>query len=277
MGQLTQKEFDLLRHLIKTRVGITLHPRKRAVLGRKMAGRLQTAGHSSFLGYIRHLSRPEGEGELRALINQVTIDQTSFFRGDRQFELLRERVLPALFSRRREGGAIRLWSAGCSSGQEPYSVAMLFQEALRGMSPMDVKILATDVDSESLKSAWRASYSSEGVADVPGYYFSKYFFRESGPQGPRYRIVDRVREKVVFRRLNLKDTPYPLRGPMDVILCRNVMIYFKAPLKKKIMAEFYRLLADDGYLCLGGSESLLGVDDRFVLVGQAVYQKRTRP
>jgi chemotaxis protein methyltransferase CheR len=271
---LNEQEFELLRHLLRKKVGITPHPRKRDLLGRKMLALAKAGGHSSWIGYIRHLARPSGEADLRALINLITIDKTSFFRGDRQFEILRETVLPSLLARRAGSGRFRAWSAGCSSGQEPYSVAMLLLEALRSLSFNDVKILATDVDSDSLKAAWRARYPLETVQGVPDYYFSKYFFKETAPKGTFFRVVDQARKLVVFRRLNFTATPYPIRGPFDLILCRNVMIYFKAPLKRKIILELHRLLAEDGVLCLGGSESLLGVDDRFVLTGQAIYRKR---
>lgn len=271
---LHETEFELFKNLIKKRTGITLKHSKRQSFGRKLAARLEVLGITSFTGYYRLVKSEKGADELRELINLITIGQTSFFRGDRQFALLSSHVLPDIVKKNRRLKRMRIWSAGCSKGHEPYSLAMLIQDEAKGALTWDIRILATDIDSDSLKKAYRGRYNKEEISLVPEEYAKKFLSRDRKSEASAYVVKDRIRKNLVFRRLNLLEFPYPLTGPVDMILCRNVMIYFSTAVKKQIMTEFLRLLPDGGYLCLGASKSLLGIDDRFSLIGHAVYQKK---
>lgn len=269
---LPEIEFELFRNFLKKKTGITIRPSKRRAFSRKLVKRVKALGMTSFTTYYRMLKSEDGANELRILINQVTIDLTRFFRGDSQFALLASDILPGIMRNNNSTRCIRVWSAGCSRGHESYSLAMMIREAARETITWDIKILATDIDSDSLKFAHRGRYNSEEMANVPDEYIEKYF-RVDNKSG--YGVFkDLLKKNVVFRRLNLLEFPYPLRGPMDMIFCRNVMIYFSPTSKKKIMNEFLRLLPAGGYLCLGSAESLLGIDDRFSLIGHAVYRKK---
>ncbi len=271
---LSETEFELFQTLIQNRTGISLKTTKRQAFGRKLAKRLEAMGMTSYTSYYRMLKAGKSPEELRALINQVTIDQTSFFRAGAQFDLLAREVVPAIARKRQSLRQIRLWSAGCSRGHEPYSLVMMLMEAVRELITWDLKILATDIDSDSLKWAYRGKYTPEEIGHIPEGYVPRYFRVESRAGKRMFITKERLRKYLTFRRLNLLEFPYPLKGPMDMIFCRNVMIYFSKAQKQQIMGEFLRLLPVGGYLCLGASESLIGIDDRFALIGHAVYQKR---
>ncbi|MFC1837476.1 CheR family methyltransferase [Thermodesulfobacteriota bacterium] len=277
LSRFSEKEFDLYRNFVKKKLGISLRPERRLFLGRKMAPRLQKLGLESYTLYYRHLQKPEGRKELQHLINIVTIGQTGFFRGIRQFELLRDQIIPDIFQRKMMKKQIRIWSAGCSTGQEPYCLAVLMEKiAPSDLSSWDIKILATDVDTNLLKIAFRGEYSEDVVSDVPPEYLLRFFSVVKRMNKKIYTVKEGPRSRLVFRKLNLVQTPYPLHGPLDLILCRNVMIYFDALIKKKIVDEFHRLLGENGYLCFGFSESLLGKDSRFTLIRSSVYRKKNR-
>ena len=274
LSEISEKDFDLFRSLVKGKVGISIRQGKRKMLGLKLARRLQDLGLSSYFDYYCYLLRPEGVRELQHLINIVTIDQTSFFRGERQFEILRERILPEVVRRKIEKKRIRIWSSGCSTGQEPYSLAMLVYEMDNVDISWNIKILATDANTYSLKIAYFGKYRGDQVAEVPPAYLAKYFHKESNEGEEVFRIKESLKKRLVFRRLNLLVSINRLKGPIDLILCRNVMIYFDSATKKKIIDQFYHLLEPEGYLCLGLSESLLGIDDRFSLIERATYRKK---
>ncbi|WP_035219749.1 CheR family methyltransferase [Desulfatibacillum aliphaticivorans] len=271
---LSETEFELFRTLLQNKTGILLKAARRQTLGRRLAKRMEALGMSSYTAYYRMLKAGKNDEELRALINHVTIDQTSFFRAGPQFDLLAGRIIPEIMQKNYGLKQMRIWSAGCSRGHEPYSVAMMLQQAVRELVSWDVKILATDIDSDSLKYAFRGRYTANEMSHVPEDYATRFFKPQRHGGKKLYAVKDGLRKHILFRRLNLLESPYPIKGPMDVILCRNVMIYFSRTQKQQIMGEFLRLLPIGGYLCLGASESLIGIDDRFSLIGHAVYQKQ---
>ena len=274
LSEISEKDFDLFRSLIKKEVGISLRHSKKKMLGLKLSRRLQDLGLSSYFDYYHYILKPESVKELQCLVNIITIDQTSFFRGEKQFELLRERILPELVQRKTEKKRIRIWSAGCSTGQEPYSLAMLVYEMDNVDISWDIKILATDANTYSLKIAYFGRYESDQVSDVPSDHLIKYFRREISEGEEAFRIKKSLKERLIFRRLNLLVSINQLKGPIDLIFCRNVMIYFDSATKKRIIDQFYQLIEPEGYLCLGLSESLLGIDDRFSLIEKAIYRKK---
>ena len=274
LSEISEKDFDLFRSLIKKEVGISLRHSKKKMLGLKLSRRLQDLGLSSYFDYYHYILKPESVKELQCLVNIITIDQTSFFRGEKQFELLRERVLPELVQRKAEEKRIRIWSSGCSTGQEPYSLAMLVYEMDNVSISWDIKILATDANTQSLKIAYLGKYRADQVAEVPSDYLIKYFRKEISEGEEVFRIKKSLKQRLIFRRLNLLKSINQLKWPIDLIFCRNVMIYFDFATKKKIIDQFYNLLEPEGYLCLGLSESLLGIDDRFSLIERAIYRKK---
>ncbi|MEW5736506.1 MAG: protein-glutamate O-methyltransferase CheR [Thermodesulfobacteriota bacterium] len=270
LGEISEEEFAVFVHFLKKTVGVSPPGRKRRSFGRRLKDRAEALGFENYITFYRFLRTKEGAAELSALIDFITIDQSSFFRGDQQMTLLARKVFPELCSAGPK--RLRIWSAGCARGQEPYTLSMLLAD-LSATRSVDYKILATDIDRASLTAASRAVYGPEAVKGVPARFLKLYFTREKSPKGGVYRVREEVKGRVMFRLLNLMETPYRLHGPIDMILCRNVMIYFDAADKKRIIEEFHRLLPAGGALCLGGAESLIGIDDRFTLLSHAVYRK----
>lgn len=271
--QLSEKDFNFFQKLVKSKVGISIRPGKKNNLGVKLAHRLRQLELTSYFDYYRYLLKPEGIKELRHLINTVAIDTTEFFREERQFNFLREHILPELIQQKNKKQRIRIWSSACSTGQEPYSIAMLVTEIAGIDMSWDIKILATDINTYSLKIAYLGRYSKRQVEDVPAKYLKKYFRKESVGQEEFFQIKESLKKRLIFRRLNLLMSINRIRGPVDIIFCRNVMIYFDAKTKKLISGQLYHLLRPKGYLCLGLSESLLGIDNQFKLIESSIYRK----
>lgn len=272
---MSQREFELLRSFIHDRVGICFPNEKRVILQRKLAARLNRLGLTSFNEYYRYLIYyKEGGLELRQLINTITIDQTAFFRHPEQFEVLGNIVLPEIVTQRNGTKKLRIWSAGCAKGQEAYSISMVVNEMTGGGDAWDVKILASDIDTDVLKFAYRGKYPEEYVQRIPLEYLNRYFERGTGEDSGLFFVKDTLRKKMLFRRLNLCRFDFSIKSPVDVIFCRNVMIYFDTKTTKKLIYNFFNVLKPAGFLFLGISESLFGLDERFVSLGKSVYRKK---
>jgi chemotaxis protein methyltransferase CheR len=271
---LSRTEFELFRRLINKHAGISLSPRNLATLQRKLSSRMNQLGLDSYRAYHKHLLHDKDGGlELRQLINKITIDQTAFFRHKRQFEHMANIVLPQIAAHKITK-KLRIWSAGCATGEEAYSIAMIVDDALATEEDWDIKILGTDIDTDALKLAYKGSYPNRDIEGIPTEYLKRYFIEGEGRDKGLYIAKEQLKKNIVFRRLNFMSAEFPFKSPVDIIFCRNVMIYFDSQFKKKLIAGFYRLLDTDGFLCIGASESLIGVDKRFALVGHSTYQKQ---
>lgn len=272
---LSEREFELFRHLVKKHTGISFARTKKAILQRKLASRVNSLGLESYGEYYLYLLRDkEGGGELRQLINTITVDQSAFFRHPKQFELLANVVLPQVAIQKNTTKKLRIWSAGCATGQEAYSVAMVVNEMFKEDHTWDIRILASDIDTNALKLAYKGLYPEKSIQQVPTEYLNRYFRRGAGEDSGFFLVREALKKRLLFRRLNFVDFDFPFRSPVDIIFCRNVMIYFDIEVKKRLIDNFFRLLERDGFLYLGASESLIGVDDRFELVGHFTYQKK---
>ncbi len=269
----TDEDFRYLRDRVTAASGIRLPDTKRELLYGRLARRLRALGLKSFAEYCERLRCDETGEELIQLINAVTTNLTAFFREGHHFDYLRSVLLPALRQARAGTRRLRLWSAGCSRGAEPYSLAMTVCDVFPPGCGWDVKILATDIDSEVLESASAGIYAEQDVENVPLEWRRRWFLRGRGGMEGRVRVKEALRQLVVFRRHNLLG-PWPMKGPFDVVFCRNVVIYFDKEAQRKIFNGFADVLAPDGYLFIGHSESLFKVCDRFVSVGQTIYRKK---
>jgi chemotaxis protein methyltransferase CheR len=284
---LTEGEFRLVSELVYRHCGIDLHEGKRDLVRARLAKRVRSSGAASIAEYLESVrSDPTGR-EFGHLIDAISTNLTSFFRESSHFDHLRQSLVPALVSRRRSdrAGRIRAWSAACSTGEEPYSIAMTLLDALGDAPGWDVKVLATDISRDVLRRARAGAYDGTRLGSVPPALRSKYFRRapnagreqggESGRQpagAPPFVVSERLRQAVVFNYLNLMD-PWPFRGPFDFIFCRNVMIYFDKPTQERLVGRFWEVLAPGGLLFTGHSESLTGVAHRFRYVMPTVYAK----
>lgn len=267
---LLDRDFAAIAALVRQRAGIILGERKRDLVYGRLSRRLRTLRCPSFADYCRLLEGPDGEDERRVMLNAITTNLTHFFREPHHFEHLRKEALPEIMRSRTAGHRrIRIWSAGCSSGEEPYSIAISVREALGEAADWDVKILATDIDTEMVARARRGRYDAERIAAIPPALRQRYV--HPGPDGAG-EMADALKSLIVFNPLNLLEG-WPMRRPFDVIFCRNVVIYFDAATQRALMERFSRILAPDGWLYVGHSESLFRVSEYFRHLGRTIYRR----
>jgi len=268
---LTDDEFRLFSQLIYNESGIAIKDAKREFLQARLQKRLQFNQCNSYYRYYKFVTdKNQGSRELLDLVDSLTINETSFFRNRPQFNLFAEHVLPELKRKRSGDLKLRFWSAGCSRGQEAYSIAMSVLERLELPNAWDIKILASDISLRVLDSAQKGLYSEYEAETVSPEYLKAYFDKVES----HYRIKPHVKKLVIFDYHNLKHNN-GLVG-LDAIFCRNVMIYFDRDEQKRLVEKFHKSLADGGYLFLGHTESLQGLSDRFKFIYHnkgAVYQK----
>lgn len=268
--QLTSAQLASICATVQRLSGIALHEGKQELVRARLAKRLRALGLASYGEYLELIQRDRCGHELAQMVDALTTNKTSFFREPQHFDHLAQHLVP-LWAQR--GGRVRLWSAGCSTGEEPYSLAMVLCEHSRELARCDLRILATDLSRRVLAHARRAIYPEEAVRAVDPALVRKYFFRIETPAGVEYRVCDEVRSYVRFARLNLVDPDWPLRGPFDVIFCRNVMIYFDQPTRAELVRRLVALLCPGGVLYVGHSESLSGCNHPLRYVQPAVYVK----
>jgi chemotaxis protein methyltransferase CheR len=272
---LTDTEFQQFRALVHAETGIALGDSKRQMVSSRLSRRLRFWGYQTFGQYWDHLQRwDQGGDELVRLINAITTNKTEFFREAAHFDCLRSTVLPEVAARpglRR----LRVWSAGCSTGQEAYSIAATVLAGLARPAAWDIRILASDIDTDVLAAGKAAVYPVESIASVP-MGLQATLFEPSGA-GRVAQVRDAVRRLVVFRRINLNADPWPIRTLFDCIFCRNVVIYFDKEHQSRLIGRLVSYLQPGGYLFLGHSESLLGLRVGLQHVANTVYRKRVEP
>jgi len=266
-AELSQGQFQRVSQLVHSKCGIKLRSGKEALVRSRLMKRLRALGMSSFKEYFRYLEEDGSGRELGCMIDVITTNKTSFFREIDHFNYLREQIIPAL-----KGKRVRIWSAGCSSGEEPYSLAILLREELADRDLRDAKILATDISVRMLEKVRRGLYESEALRTIPPVLIQKYFVRAQNGSGYQYRVKDAIKLMVREALLNLIE-PWPLKGPFNAIFCRNVMMYFDRTTQETLVNRFWELLEPGGHLFVGHSESLSAVPHKFSYVQPAVYRK----
>lgn len=266
---LTDKEFEQFQALIYQQVGIKLEYPKRTLLVSRLSKRLRELELGTFQAYYDCVSRKGGEEELTRLLDLISTNKTDFYREPFHFEFLRNQVLPEVQGTR----ILRVWSSASSSGEEPYSIAMSLRDALPDISRWDIKILASDISTRVLAKAASGMYEEERVSQLPKDLVHRHFLCGKGPQIGKFKIRPDVAKLVAFRRINLMDPTFPIRSPLDVIFCRNVMIYFDRPTQTRLIEKFFRYLRPGGYLFIGHSESLQWIEHQFMYVRPTIYQK----
>lgn len=238
---------------------------KEGLVRARLAKRLRMLNLPDFTAYLKFVETEPSRREFAEMIDALTTNKTSFLREASHFDYLRDAVFPLL------KGPVRIWSAGCSSGEEPYTLAMLANESIRDISTRDVRILATDLSHRVLATAKAATYPVETMADVPTAWMQKYWTRTHDSQGRDvYEAGKPLRRLVHLAKLNLMER-WPMQGPFDAILCRNVMIYFDKATQQQLIERYWALLRPGGHLFVGHSESLTGLTHRFRYVQPAVY------
>jgi chemotaxis protein methyltransferase CheR len=267
---LGDEEFEALRRLVREHTGIELHDGKRGMVYGRLLRRLRGLQLSGFDAYLHMLERDDAE--LARFINAMTTNVTSFFREPHHFDLLGATVVPAWLARRSRANSLRVWSAGCSTGQEPYSIAMTLAECFEHERP-PVKVLATDLDSDVLDHAQAGWYAVDQVSGISPQRLARWFVPEQRDGEDGYRAIASLRGLVMFKQLNLMQH-WPIRPPVDLIYCRNVMIYFRRETQRALIERFAALQDANGHMCVGHSESLLGIAPEYELIGRTAYRRR---
>jgi chemotaxis protein methyltransferase CheR len=267
---LQEVDFRKISSLVRATSGIVIDDRKRAFIHGRLGRRLRALGLANFGEYCRVLDGPDGDVERHVMVNAITTNHTGFFREPHHFDYLAKTVLPTIVrtatatSRR-----LRIWSAGCSTGEEPYTMAMTMRDSTLPLSSWDIKILATDLDTNVVAHAAAGLYDAERAASIPEKFRQRYVTLQ--PDG-RTSMNTALRSLITFKPLNLLDE-WPMKGPFDVIFCRNVVIYFDKPTQRDLFNRYADILKPGGWLTVGHSESLQSLSDRFELVGRTVYRR----
>jgi len=274
-AEMGDDEFKRFSALIQTEFGIKMPPTKKVLLQSRFQKRLRALGMHSYKEYCEYVFSEKGHEQERSnLIDVVTTNTTHFFREPKHWDIMNNIVLPELWSRGvgGRGKKLRMWSAGCSSGEEPYTLAMVLSEWAASNSGFDFSVLGTDISQEILQKAVRAVYSMDKVDDIPLNMKKKYVLKSKSKINPLIKMDVSLRKKVVFRRLNFMEN-FSLPDKQDIIFCRNVVIYFDRQTQEVLFEKFCNNLKQGGYLFIGHSESLSGMTLPIRPVAPTVFQK----
>ena len=273
---LTGEDFQQIAAMLHADAGIYLPKSKATLVYSRLAKRVRALGLESFRDYCALVSSSDGVSERQRMLAAMTTNVTHFFREPHHFEHLKTQVLPPLLEAAKKGGRVRIWSAGCSSGQEPYSIALTILSLMPQAASLDVKVLATDIDPYMVEHGRQATYGDLALSDVPTEFRNRHFASAQGDGEKVWTATDVLRKLVTFRELNLNAT-WPMKGPFQAIFCRNVVIYFDEPTQQSIWSRFVPLLTSGGWLYLGHSERVSGpATSAFSSEGVTTYRLRGR-
>lgn len=273
---LTDAEFNELTKIIyeETRIKMTEH--KKALVTSRLGKRLRALHMKSFGEYIKFLKSPDGGEETINFVNAVTTNKTDFFRENKHFEYMKSTFLPNWEKAYKEGKVknLRIWSAACSTGEEPYSILITLHEYFKNhFDKYDIRVLASDIDTNVLRHGQNGIYRDEAVEPISIDLLRKYFLKGSVKNEGLYKVKDFLKKNIAFRMLNFKDEDFDIHTQFDLIFCRNVIIYFDKGFQKELFDRFYGYLKDDGLVFIGHSETLFGVSDKFKYVTSNIYKK----
>jgi chemotaxis protein methyltransferase CheR len=272
-NQLTDKEFNKFSELIYEQTGIFMKPEKKELLNARLGKRLRVCGLASYSRYYDYiLSSEQQNGEFVQFLDSVSTNFTSFFREISHFEFLTKTVLPELAEKTQRGKECFFWSSASSSGEEPYTLAMVIHDFAKTRPEFTFKILATDISTRVLGVAAKGVYALSQTTKTPPDILRRYFQKGTGNSSGKVRVKPEVKKAVNFKRFNLMHD-FPWNDEMDVIFCRNVMIYFDRPTQERLVKKFYKCLSKGGYLFIGHSESISGIKHDFVQVEATTYKK----
>jgi len=278
MSEVGNREFDFsddnferIRQFVSEHTGIVLTNAKKNMVYGRLSKRLRKGRFASFTDFCDAIEDGD-EHEQEFLINAITTNLTAFFRENHHFEFLANTVIPELVKEKGRNKRLRIWSAGCSTGEEPYSIAMTLKESLPNFDQWDVKILATDLDANVLEHGKRGVYTAERIEGLSPERAKRWFKRGSGDNAEMVKVRDELKEMISFKRLNLLHE-WPMKGPFDFMFCRNVVIYFDKPTQKILFARYEKILKPRAYMFIGHSESLYKVNTDFESMKHTTYRK----
>lgn len=272
--KLSDKEFIFISDVVYEHCGINLHDGKKELVRARLSKRIRTLKMNSFAEYLDFALADRNGDEFYEMIDSLSTNLTSFFRENKHFDFLNTKFLPNLYETKTKIGStkLRCWSAGCSTGEEPYTIAITLLDFFENKKSWDIKILATDVSTRVLKKAQNGFYESQRVEPLTGMQKQKYLTKCKNSDKGDYAVKDNLKKIITFRYLNLME-PFPFNGPIDFIFCRNVMIYFDKPTQENLISRYHNVLAPGGILFTGHSESLTGIKHNFKYIQPTIYQK----
>jgi len=268
----SDQDFEKIRKFVKEETGITLSDAKKNMVYGRLSRRLRALDIKSFNQYIDLVSGGESE-EKGNFVNAITTNLTSFFREEHHFDYIKDTVIPEVLKNNSNTKKIRIWCAGCSTGEEPYSLSIALHESISDIESWDIKILATDLDTNVLEHCRRGVYDIERISGLSHSRKATWFLKGKGDHSGSVKVDARLQSLITFKQLNLMQA-WPMKGQFDFMFCRNVVIYFDKPTQKILFDRYANLVKDNGYLFLGHSESLYNVCTRFQLLGNTIYQKK---
>jgi chemotaxis protein methyltransferase CheR len=271
---ITDHELHLFQDLVRREAGISLADSKRQLLVARLSRRLRALGLQTFTEYHAYLMKAENGGDERLrMLDCITTNKTDFFREKHHFDYLRDTVLPQIARRSSHGGLkrLRIWSAACSTGEEPYSIAITLQDAIGHGGGWDIRILASDLDTTVLATAEKGVYANERIQGLPDSVKHAHFLRGKGPSEGFVRVRPELQRMITFRRINLIEPTWPIRTQFDVIFCRNVVIYFNRDTQKTLFTRMAKQIHPEGYLFVGHSENLFWMREVFEVVQPTIY------
>lgn len=257
-AQLSEHDFNRLSNFIYKEYGIKMPPSKKIMLQSRLQKRLRELNITSFKEYCDIVFSPEGADEIIHMIDVVSTNKTDFFREPNHFAFMQEVILPE-FVAEKNNRLLKIWSAGCSSGEEPYTIAIVVSQFFETQIGYDFQILGTDISTRILQKAIDAIYSEDRIVGIPLEIKKKYFLKSKDPAKKLVRIIPQLRSKVTFQRLNLMSASYDVKDMFDIIFCRNVLIYFDRETQEKVISKLCTRLKTGGYFFLGHSESIMGM------------------
>lgn len=269
-----EKDFKRVFDLVHKLTGIHLHDGKRELVSARLSKRMRTLNIKSLGDYLKYVEEEKTQEELISMLDALSTNLTSFWRESEHFVYLIDHLVPDWIKRAQKSGAkrIRVWSAGCSTGEEPYGIGILLQNHLSDIRGLDLKILATDLSTKVLGIASEGLYEEQRIKTVPPELLKRYFTKEPKDRRTFYRVSSEIRKLITFDRLNLMES-WPMKGPFDLIFCRNTMIYFTKSTQQVLVNRFFDLLRSGGVLIVGHSESLAGTDHKFRYLRPTIYEK----
>lgn len=264
-----KKIFNAFRDLVYDKAGIALGEKKEALVAARLSKRMHSLNIPTYEEYFDYINKDTDGIEIIKLLDSISTNVTHFFREHQHFDFIAHQLDKWYTAGQRK---FRIWSAGCSSGEEPYTIAMTINETLHGKAS-DTRILATDLSTKILTEATEGIYNERDIEKIPENFIHHYFDQITIDSKVHFQIKSNCRSLVTFQRLNLTNTPFPMKGPFDFIFCRNVMIYFDNIMRKRLLEEYHRLLKPGGFLLVGHAESLTGMLSGLKSIKPSIYEK----
>lgn len=271
--EFSDANFERIRQFVSEHTGIVLTDKKKDMVYGRLSKRVRKGSFGSFDAFCDALEAGD-EAEQEFMINAITTNLTAFFRENHHFEYLANTLIPELVEKKGHNKRLRIWSAGCSTGEEPYSIAMTLKESLPDFDDWDVKILATDLDANVVAQGKSGIYRADRITGIPDIRIKRWFRRGRGDRSDMVKVSSELQQMISFKRLNLLHK-WPINGPFDLIFCRNVVIYFDKETQKGLFDRYADILVPDAHLFIGHSETLYKVTTRFDSLGKTIYRKNS--